>query len=315
MLNKHLSYRHLGAIAIGICLIVLLLNPRINISPTLAQTSPNITQVNPNQVNQETTPKDSSSVSQENSETPDINPTKIEPTNPVLFNPPPLGAPRRTADAGARGECPIPRDNNDRLTLLIPENNLVNISSTTINEYPTILWYLPEYSLPKDAKNHGLVLRLANSADREINSTILNSLSSQPGIGRFTLSESQFSGLKTGEWYKLDLFMFSADNLLDEDNIKTNTENCDYVQAYIGRRPLNSHEQAELNAATNPEELWNFYAQEVIWYDALATLDLMRREHPEDEMIQRRWSALLGLIGLGELSAYPPIEIGESVQP
>lgn len=315
MLNKHLRYRNLGAIAIGICLIILLLNPRLNISPTLAQTSPNTTQVNPNQVNQETTPKDSSSLREDNAETPAQNPTKIEPNNPGFFNPPPLGAPRRTADAGARGECPTPRDNNDRLTLLIPENNLVSISSTTINEYPTILWYLPEYSLPKNAKFKGLVLRLANSADREINSTILNPLSTQPGIGRFQLSESHFSGLKTGEWYKLDLFMFSADNFLDEDNIKKNTENCDYVQGYIGRRPLNSNEQAELNAATNPEELWNFYTKEIIWYDALATLDLMRRQHPDDEMIQRKWSAFLGLIGLGELSAYPPIETGEIVQP
>ncbi|MBD2545873.1 MULTISPECIES: DUF928 domain-containing protein [Planktothricoides] len=53
--------------------------------------------------------------------------------------------------------------------------------------------------------------------------------------------------------------------------------------------------------------MWNFYTKEIIWYDALATLDQMRRQHPEDERVERRWQSFLGLIGLGKLSAYPPI--------
>ncbi len=226
-----------------------------------------------------------------------------------FFNPPPLGSPQRTTNGGARGECPAYSDRNQRLTILIPDDDQMTVASSTISEYPTFLLYLPKYSGIK-----GLVLRLLDDKEEEVFTQIIP-VSSQSGIIRITLPESKFKGLKSGKWYIWHLFISDSDNMEDLDQIKKNTGQCDWVEGFIGRLPLNSTQQAELDAANdNPEERWHFYAQEVIWYDALATLDQMRRENPEDQRIQRRWEAFLGLIGLGELSEYPPIEISEISQ-
>ncbi len=52
---------------------------------------------------------------------------------------------------------------------------------------------------------------------------------------------------------QIDLFMFRADSFQDENDIKRNNKNCDFVEVYIGRRLLSPQEQEELSAATNLE--------------------------------------------------------------
>lgn len=225
-------------------------------------------------------------------------PRKQSALNDSFFNPPSRGAPDRTADGGSRGPCPKYEENP--LTLLIPNNdsddNTVTIAASTVSEYPVFLWYIPQFS---QLTNLGFSLIEADTGE-EVYKTIIP-VPNQAGIMRWQLPESQ-APLKPGKWYEWYLSVSSSEN---EEKIFTSA--C-FASAYIGRMPLNSTQQQELSdAATNLENIWNFYVKEIIWYDALATLDRMRRQHPEDGTVKRKWLAILGLIGLSQLSEHPPI--------
>jgi hypothetical protein len=228
----------------------------------------------------------------------DIASEQTDLNNDSFFNPPNQGAPDRTADGGSRGPCPNYQDNP--LTLLIPNNNSddnpVTIAASTVSEYPVFLWYIPQFS---QMKNLGFTLIEADTGEVVYETMI--PVPEQAGIMRFQLPESQ-APLKSGKWYQWYL------SVSNSEAIEGGVNSACFASAYIGRRPLNSTQQQELiNAATNLEKIWNFHVKEIIWYDALATLDQMRREHPEAEKLNRKWQALLGLIGLSQLSEQPPI--------
>ena len=248
------------------------------------------------QANEQTTATDSPTLNQPSPDSTDTSKETRQQDNDLFFNPPPLGSPKRTADAGARDDCPkfIPTRPKtlQHATLLIPDDRL-NHAATTVSGYPTFVWYLAKYSNLKS-----VTFYLSNQGETTIIFHETKPVSTEtPGIMRFQLPDNE-PPLEVGKWYSWKLLISKTEEAPDSES------EC-IAYGYIGRRPLHSTEQAELNAASNPEEMWNFYVKELIWYDALATLDRMRRDHPEDESIQRRWEAFLGFIGLGDLSEYP----------
>lgn len=322
MFKKHLDRQKIIPISLGIGLSFLLLSSLANLSQTKAQSTPGNTQAN-----EQTTQNDSPILNLPNSlntnTSNESNQQSIEQANDSFFNPPNLGAPVRTAEGGARSDCPAPVAHQEkRLTVLIQgknsvfeEDEPVTLASNTVSNFPTFLWYIPQY---KNERNQNIFLtfylyaekadrQLDNEINREKSNPILAKLISFPkeftGIVRFQIPESEIP-LEVGKWYSWKVF-------ISKDAEAPDLSSQCVVAGYIGRRPLNSNQQAELDAASNLEDLWNFYSKEIIWFDALATLDQMRRDNPDDETIQRRWEAYLGLIGLGELSAYPPVDLPE----
>jgi len=224
-----------------------------------------------------------------------------------FFDPPSRGAPKRTATAGSRGSCPVYGEQQP-VTILVPGNDpkdkTVTIAASTVAEYPTFLWYIPQFS---GLNQLGFTL-LDDHTGEMIYQTILP-LPDRAGVMTLKLPESQ-PPLKVGRWYHWVLSVSQS-----EDPQTVFSSPC-FAEAYIGRRPLNSAQQQELNeSAINLTDIWNFYAQEIIWYDALATLDQLRRQNPTDSSINRKWQATLGLVGLADLSEYPPVNEVEMAQP
>lgn len=328
MFNHHLDRKKSLAVSLRIGLSVLLLTSLSHLSQTTAQSPSDHTQAT-----EPTTSNGSSSLNLQNSRNShtnnESNQPSIEEANESFFNPPNLGAPVRTAEGGARSDCPALADsqNPQHLTILIQgkdaaweANETLSIAANTVSAFPTFLWYIPKYKNDNSSNvflSFYLYVELDRERDgrqmepeieRERANPVVEKLISLPkevtGIVRFQIPETE-TPLDVGKWYSWKVF-------ISKDEEAPHLSSPCVASGYIGRRPLTSDRQAELDAARNLEEFWNFYSKEIIWYDALATLDRMRRENPDNQSIQRRWEAYLGLIGLGHLSEYPPVYLPEN---
>ncbi|KOR36291.1 MULTISPECIES: DUF928 domain-containing protein [Planktothricoides] len=276
----------------------LLLQPLFNLPGSSAQSSPEIAVESEN--NSSANHGSDKSRSNRLNSPPSV-PESPNPSNDTFFNPPNKGAPKRTADAGARGPCLV-YGQAQPVTLLIPNyqsnDPTVTIAASTVSDYPTLLWYVPQVP---GLKYVGLTLIEEQTEEIIYQTTV--PVPPESGIMRFKLPSSE-PPLKVGHWYEWFLSVSSS------ENSEAIFNSACYANAYIGRLPLNSRQQEELsNAANNPQALWNFYTKEVIWYDALATLDQMRRQNLENEKINQTWQALLAFSGLADLSAYPPVDM------
>jgi hypothetical protein len=276
----------------------LLLQPLFNLPASSAQSSPEIAVESEN--NSSANYGSHQSGSNRLNSPPSV-PEIPNPSNDTFFNPPNRGSPKRTADAGARGPCPV-YGQAQPVTLLIPNyqsnDPTVTISASTVSDYPTLLWYVPQVP---GLKYVGLTVIEEHTEEIIYQTTV--PVPPEAGIMSFKLPSSE-PPLKVGHWYEWVLSVSGS------ENSETILNSACYANAYIGRLPLNSRQQEELsNAANNLQALWNFYAKEVIWYDALATLDQMRRQNLENEKINQTWQALLAFTGLAELSAYPPVDM------
>ncbi len=301
MLQINTSKKKYIVIATLICL-ALIFQPLVNISATSAQSMPDTSADRPTDTSENHT--SNNSVSNRSNSRQTNSPTEsTNQSNDSFFNPPRKGAPKRTADAGARGPCPV-YGAAQPVTLLIPNyrssDRTITIAASTVSDYPTLLWYVPSVV----GLNYlGLTLIEEETAQIIYQTTI--PVAQKPGIMRWELPSSE-PPLKVGQWYEWVLSVSSS------ENAETILNSACYANGYIGRRPLNISQQEELdNAGSDLGKLWDFYAKEVIWYDGLATLDRMRRENLANENINQKWQALLELSGLAELSGYPPVDINQ----
>jgi hypothetical protein len=213
----------------------------------------------------------------------------------IEFSPPNRGKPERTAEGGSRG---CKEDILLAVSPLIPNDR----GGMTISEYPTFLWYLNSETQAKVKElNFGLV-----SHDQDAEIYIAEKLPvNQSGIVSVQIPTSQ-PPLENGKWYNWFLQV-----QLEKDG--TDLSNC-YVSAWIKLQVLTPEQQQELDSLTTAEERLNFYQQNEIWYDALATLDELRRENPDDPTLNEQWRQTLESIELAELADQPPAEITQIVR-
>jgi hypothetical protein len=206
------------------------------------------------------------------------------------FEPPNQGAPRRTADGGARG---CQEDTLLAVTPLIPNDH----GATTISEYPTFLWYL---NAQTQTQVKALNLVLISHNGQEIYSATDLPVN-ESGIISVQVPRDQIP-LEKDTWYEWFLQV-----QLKKDR-ESNITEC-YVSAWIKRQSLTPEQQQELDSLTTAEERLHFYQQHDILYDILATLDELRRENPNDETLHEQWRQALDSIQLSHFADQPPAEI------
>lgn len=210
------------------------------------------------------------------------------------FEPPNRGAPMRTAEGGARG-C-------GEIRLLMPQNK----GAKTVSDYLTFYVYVNPIDIdqqkPDEISPIYQVSVLLTDQQDEIIAQYMIDAPSEAGVQRFQLSHNELPALQTGQWYSLFVGGYKQDNL--------NIDNpCNYDQAWVQRQFLTPEQQEELDSLTTAEERLNFYQQHEIWYDALATLDELRRENPNDETLNEQWRQALKSIELSQFADQPPAEI------
>jgi Domain of Unknown Function (DUF928) len=200
---------------------------------------------------------------------------------------------RRKAGAGRNPECP---SSLIRLTALVPGDEGKSFLASTVAEYPTFWFYVPE--LPKTARSAEFVLHMQDGKEvQNIYRTPLT-LSGKPGIISITLPlQSQYS-LKADKKYHWYFHIYCSEPEKTSDNL--------YVDGFVQRQVVTQALDGQLKAAKLKEYI--AYNANNIWYDALTNLGQLRQANPQNTTINKDWVDLLNAVGLQDFAKEPIVQ-------
>ncbi len=193
---------------------------------------------------------------------------------------------RRTG-GGRRDTCP---DTTPKLTALMPETEepatVKNVWGLTTSERPTFWFYLP-YTKSSGYPTEFVLLNEKSSPvyKKQI------SLPKQPGIINIKVP-AQIPALEVNKQYRWFLSVYC-----DQEKQSPPV----YVEGVVSRVKLAAAIDQQLQTA-QPLQRFAIYAQNGIWYQALATLIQLKQQNPQNTTIQTDWKNLLTNIGLDEIA-------------
>lgn len=204
------------------------------------------------------------------------------------------GAPVNTQGGATRGpEC---IQGNNSLIALVPSSGI----GTTVAEYPTILWYMPQTRAtslkfvlrdPNNQDIYSTQYSLAKSPD-----VATETLLTTPGIKSLTLpSLANLSPLEIGQQYSWQMNLTCNSTDPSEDIL---------VNGGIERVSLDPTLAQRLKSAT-PQQRVVLYSDARLWYETLNTLMELRRDRPDDQELAEAWAKLLGSVGLQAIAQEP----------
>ena len=200
--------------------------------------------------------------------------------------PPPDQNKPTTAPTATRGGSNCSSKENP-LTAIAPSGTLV----TTIADYPALLFYIPETK----AKQAEFII--VDSEGNFVYNTKLT-LPREPGIMRLSLPPETASPLtETGNPYLWELALICDEFDRSADEV---------VGGELKRVAVSSRIESQLQRA-NSSDRFSLYQQAGLEYDAIAVLDELRRENPQDQKIQSAWEGWLKNSGLADLIEMPPV--------
>ncbi|MBD2294706.1 DUF928 domain-containing protein [Anabaena sphaerica FACHB-251] len=173
------------------------------------------------------------------------------------------------------------------MTPLLPANQ----SGLTLNKHPTFFWHIP----PAPVKNAEFLI-ITDGEEKVIYKTTLT-LPDQPGIVSFTLPKT-ITGLEANKTYRWYVTL-----ICDPEDSSNNP----YVEGLVKRIPAKLALSESL-AKDNLLEMATIYAQEGIWYEALASLVKLRCNQPNDSIVKLHWRQLLDSVGLNDIVSEPLVD-------
>ena len=204
----------------------------------------------------------------------------------VRFTPPPKpkqkspdfsghGRPGRRAGGGSRSPCPA---KDPPLTALMPVTNW----GKTVASNPTFWFYVP-YS-PQEVHSGEFVLQ--ESEGNDIYRTPFT-LPKTPGFVSFSIPHTQ-APLKINKLYRWYFKLYCEPQKSSAPV---------FVEGWVQRVALTSELESQLQAAKLRE--YTVYADNGIWYDAVASLAELSRTNPANPRLDQDWADLLSLRGVG----------------
>jgi hypothetical protein len=217
---------------------------------------------------------------------------------PVKFKmpppPPQRGIPGNRTSAASRDSCP----NVERpLTALAPEyraNPIDRVWGLTSVERPTLLFYIP-YAKPAI---QDISFTIQDESDPTNTKVVYQNPAiaptATPGVMRLVLPTSSpaLAPNKVYHWF-LTLNMGCRKG-----------QRPIFVDGWIQRAQIDANLRDRLERAT-PAAKVSLYAENGLWYDAIATLASLRATKPQDTTLAQDWQSLLDAIDLGNLASQP----------
>lgn len=200
------------------------------------------------------------------------------------------GRPGRRAGGGSRSPCP---SKDIPLNALIPVTN----SGKTVAAHPTFWVYVP-YS-PQEVNAGEFVLQDENYND--VYRTPVT-LPKTPGLVSLNIPPRE-QPLEINKWYFWSFKIYCQPQKLSAPV---------FVEGWVQRIAPTPELERQLKATATRD--YFVYANNGIWYDAIARLAELRRDRPPNAMRDRDWTQLLSLRGIGlERLNQKPI-IGSAIQ-
>jgi hypothetical protein len=227
-----------------------------------------------------------------------LNPNTIKNSPQQSFKQPKLprnGAPtgRRRAGAGRNPECP---SSLTGLTALVPGEVGESFLASTVAEYPTFWFYVPE--LPETARSAEFVLHTQDG--RKVQNVYRRPLTLSGKSGIISISpplQPQYS-LKADKTYHWYFHIYCGDTEKTSDNF--------YVDGFVQRQTLTQALDSQLKTVKPRDYI--AYSANNIWYDALTNLGQLRRLNPQNASINKDWVDLLNAVGLQDLAKEPIVQ-------
>ncbi|MCW5313198.1 DUF928 domain-containing protein [Nostoc sp. KVJ3] len=205
--------------------------------------------------------------------------------------PPPGGRVRGGAKRG-KTKCEFTKLNLTALVASTEEaNSTINVWGKTTLEHPSWFFYVPytkDFPYPVE-----FVLQDLDS--NEIYKKAI-ALPEKPGVISVSLPTTS-PGLALDKQYRW-FFTIYCDRDKNFPPI--------YVEGVIKRVALNPAAVKELET-TELLKRYAIYAQNGIWYEALAILAQLRQKNPQDAALKAEWQNLLGSVHLDDIAAEPII--------
>lgn len=188
------------------------------------------------------------------------------------------GRPGRRAGGGSRGDCP---STDSPLTALMPVTNW----GKTVAERPTFWFYVP-YS-PQQASSGEFVLQ-----DEKYNDVYRTPLTlpGTPGFVSLSIPPTE-APLEINKWYRWYFKLYCGPQK-SPDPV--------FVEGWVQRVAVTPALESQLETATLPKYI--VYANNLIWYDALAELRLTK---PPNATLNDDWVKLLRGVDLEGLGREP----------
>jgi Domain of Unknown Function (DUF928) len=214
---------------------------------------------------------------------------------PVKFKmpppPPQRGIPGNRTSAASRDNCPTV---SQPLTALVPEyraNPVDRVWGLTSMESPTLLFYVP-YAKTAIVDISFTIQDESNPADTKIVYRNLTIAPTQtPGVMQVALPKSLAPNTPYHWFLKLNMECRRGQRPI-------------FVDGWIQRAQIDRNLSVQLERAT-PAAKVSLYAENGLWYDAIATLASLRSTKPQDTALTQDWQNLLNAIDLGHLASQP----------
>jgi Domain of Unknown Function (DUF928) len=205
---------------------------------------------------------------------------------------PPGTAPGGRVRGGATrgGVCPPAKADLTALTPFSEETDgVINVWAQTTLERPSWFFYMPYTKDKADAVEFVLQDEKSNEIFKQA-----IAIPDKPGVMRVSLP-STAPALAVNKQYR---WFFSINCDRQKNSPWT------YVEGVIQRVNLSEATVKELETA-EPLKRYAIYAQNGIWYEALATLAQLRQKNPKDAALQTQWQNLLTSIRLDDVAKEP----------
>ncbi|MBD2412327.1 hypothetical protein FACHB389_25060 [Nostoc calcicola FACHB-389] len=206
----------------------------------------------------------------------------------------PGGRVRGGATRGGDFACPATTPD---LTALVPfteeADAVVNVWAQTTLEHPSWFFYVPYTKNVASAVEFVLQENTDSKDSKEIYRKTI-ALPDKPGVIQVSLP-STAPALALNKQYRW-FFSINCD--------KRKNAPWTFVEGVIQRVDLSQSIVKELETA-EPLKRYAIYAQNGIWYEALATLAQLRQKNPKDTAVEAQWQNLLASIRLDDVAKKP----------
>jgi hypothetical protein len=201
------------------------------------------------------------------------------------------GASRVGAKRGSGDSCL--KDSNTQLRALLPDTNF----GYTLQDYPTFFWYVPELKdaqIPVRFTLRKVVAPQNPKPDDQVGAIIYQKTFNQTSSGIISFSlPPNAPKLEEEEEYEWEAIIQCSDNTI----IRT--------RGRIQRLNTNNSQLSTQLENAALEDYPAILARAGVWYDALAILDALRQENPNDQSLATDWGQILQQIGFGDLEKVP----------
>lgn len=196
------------------------------------------------------------------------------------YKPPKRGAPVARVGGGTRG---VGIDSSSRLCVVTPDDHV----GLAAKSQPVLFWYLSKLPPGKPSLNIKIEFTINEEGSvnplKEVNLGRID----KPGFYRINLSDIGIS-LQQGMEYDWSIAIVFDPEQRSKDIVATSS---------IKRVAINNDVKEKLATATKREAV-KIYAEEGLWYDALAEIDDAIAANPNDDSILEARESLIKQVGL-----------------